>query len=407
MYTTDEDEAAGNDIVHLDWNLKTRYECQFRIPVSHKNAGVIRELEIIALDREFDLASDARARAEAYRRAISTLKAYPRDVRTKEEGRRLQFVGEKIGSAITEHRRNGSIKEANAICSKEEYQTRELFLLVYGASTQTVKDWLEKGYRTIQDVTNGEVPGEVPSEQVDEGGKRKRSTSDLPKVIKYGLKYFDDLREKMTGADVEEIVGLFGGCVQQVSSESRVEAVGAYRRGHRSTISSVEILVTAPHAAEFIGLATRIAQSLVRSDLIVQFIEQRDYNPKTLPLDTFKTKKTKCETTSDSMNHVDKESEPISKLSLVFPQKSAAKKRIVHIYVVPPASRPYALLLFTGSARYVHSLRDYLSKVKGCEIATHGVWLKDTPRKLEVVETEEQLFEQIGLDWIPPELRNC
>jgi DNA polymerase (family 10) len=71
--------------------------------------------------------------------------------------------------------------------------------------------------------------------------------------------------------------------------------------------------------------------------------------------------------------------------------------------LVPPASRGAALQYFTGSKAHNIALRD-LAISRGLKLNEYGLYESVTGRAV-AGETEEGLYEALGLAWVPPELR--
>ncbi len=77
--------------------------------------------------------------------------------------------------------------------------------------------------------------------------------------------------------------------------------------------------------------------------------------------------------------------------------------RQVDIRVVEPHQWGAALQYFTGSKEHNVHLRE-LAKEKGLKINEYGVFKVDTGERI-AGESEEEVYECLGLVWIPPELR--
>ena len=79
----------------------------------------------------------------------------------------------------------------------------------------------------------------------------------------------------------------------------------------------------------------------------------------------------------------------------------------VDMRVVPAESFGAALVYFTGSKDHNIILRS-LAKDRGLKINEYGVFRVDTKReKLIAGRTEKEVYDTLGLPWIPPELREA
>ena len=77
--------------------------------------------------------------------------------------------------------------------------------------------------------------------------------------------------------------------------------------------------------------------------------------------------------------------------------------RQVDLRTVEPKSWGAALQYFTGSKEHNIRIRD-IAKEKGLKINEYGVFRADTEERLGG-ETEEEVYRLVGMEWIPPEIR--
>ncbi len=77
--------------------------------------------------------------------------------------------------------------------------------------------------------------------------------------------------------------------------------------------------------------------------------------------------------------------------------------RQVDLRTVEPRSWGAALQYFTGSKEHNIRVRD-IAKEKGLKVNEYGVFRADTDERLGG-ETEEEVYRLVGMQWIPPELR--
>ena len=76
----------------------------------------------------------------------------------------------------------------------------------------------------------------------------------------------------------------------------------------------------------------------------------------------------------------------------------------VDLLVLPPEQFGSLLQHFTGSKHHNVALREYALK-KGLSLSERGIKLQNEADKLVEFNTEEKFYKYLGLDWIPPELR--
>jgi DNA polymerase (family 10) len=76
----------------------------------------------------------------------------------------------------------------------------------------------------------------------------------------------------------------------------------------------------------------------------------------------------------------------------------------VDLMVQPPAAFGSLLQHFTGSKEHNIHLREYALK-KGLSLSEYGIRDKTNPEKLIQIDDEVAFYKALGLDWIPPEIR--
>lgn len=76
----------------------------------------------------------------------------------------------------------------------------------------------------------------------------------------------------------------------------------------------------------------------------------------------------------------------------------------IDLMVQPPEAFGSLLQHFTGSKEHNVHLREYALK-KGLSLSEYGIRKKDNPSKLIQYADEKDFYKALGLDWIPPELR--
>lgn len=76
----------------------------------------------------------------------------------------------------------------------------------------------------------------------------------------------------------------------------------------------------------------------------------------------------------------------------------------IDLMAQPPEAFGSLLQHFTGSKEHNVKLREYALK-KGLSLSEYGIRKKDDHDKLFTYSSEEKFYKALGLDWIPPEIR--
>lgn len=76
----------------------------------------------------------------------------------------------------------------------------------------------------------------------------------------------------------------------------------------------------------------------------------------------------------------------------------------IDLMVQPPVAFGSLLQHFTGSKEHNVHLREYALR-KGLSLSEYGIRPKDNPEKLTQYSDEVEFYKALGLEWIPPEMR--
>lgn len=76
----------------------------------------------------------------------------------------------------------------------------------------------------------------------------------------------------------------------------------------------------------------------------------------------------------------------------------------IDLLVLPPTQFGSLLQHFTGSKHHNVALREYAIK-KGFSLSERGIKITEDNNKLKEFDTEEKFYRFLGMDWIPPEIR--
>ena len=79
---------------------------------------------------------------------------------------------------------SGKLRKLVELNDQESIKSLEIFTKVWGAGPQTAKIWVAQGFRTLEDLA---------------------LKANLTRHQEIGLKYYDDLSEKMTRHEAEDI----------------------------------------------------------------------------------------------------------------------------------------------------------------------------------------------------------
>jgi len=172
------------------------------------------------------------------------------------------------------------------------------------------------------------------------------------------LKSIRDFRTLQTDrkpwAEAEQILSEYLGYLKQITGIERIQPAGSFRR-RRESVGDLDILITCT------GNTEKIINHFAEYSEVTDILAKGD-----------------------------------TKASVILKEKIQ-----VDLRVVKPESFGAALQYFTGSKEHNVALRS-LAKEKEMKLSEYGVYRGE---KSIAGETEKEIYNILGLDWIPPELR--
>jgi len=287
----------------------------------------------------------------AYRKAARVLEDYPRDIEEvyREGGflalREIPGIGERIGKKVVEFLETGKMRKYEEVMGKVPQELIRL-LDVQGIGPRTLKlAYDHLGVRRVEDFKRVLDDGSLAS--LPGMGEKKIEN------IKRGLELYERMSERIP-------IGLAFPLVQEILREVEklpevhsLSACGSFRR-MKETVGDLDILVTGENGEKIIDF-------FVHLPLVTQILAAGE-----------------------------------TKGSAIFQDRYQVDMR-----VVPRESFGAALQYFTGSKQHNIHLRT-IAKGAGLKISEYGVF-----RGEEKIggEEERNVYEALGLQWMPPELR--
>ena len=311
-------------------------------------------------------------RVIVYRKAIAALrKEHTQKISTAEEARAFYGIGDRLAQKIEEIVQTDNLRRLDAVATEPNEQVLQRFLGIYGVGVQVAQRWIVQGHKTLDDV---------------------RAHVSLTPNQHIGLDHYDDFAARIPRAEVERHVALVARVLAEVDPGLRAEVGGSYRRGAPDS-GDVDFLVTGAH------LSRAALRALVLDDAI----------PRLTRLSYLQASLAASKGESGSKWH------GAAALSADENGGTPGRWRRVDFLLVPEGEWGAALLYFTGNDVFNRSIRLLASK-KGMRLNQHGLFknvIRGPKRQKlndgELVESqsEERIFELLGVPWWPPEHRIC
>lgn len=282
-------------------------------------------------------------RARAYLRAASDLQS----------GRKPS--GRSINAKVLEYANTGRIKELEQLRQHPEVAPRRELGRIVGVGPATVKKWLGLNIRSVADLRREVLAGRVK----------------LNKAQEYGLRYYDDLNARIPRTEVEKISSLILSHVRKLSPDILAEVAGSYRRGATDS-RDIDILTTRKGRFDK-TLLRRVLDELRRDPNFIEALAVGE-----------------------------------ERLTFLYRSPFSGRVRQIDILHIKHSSYAAALLYFTGSWIFNETMRGY-AKSRGYRLNQAGLYRVDKNGNLKLIPTdsEEKIFELLGLRYIPPAARGA
>ena len=200
---------------------------------------------------------------------------------------------------------------------------------------------------------------------------REKQTEVLNKVQQVGLKYYEDILQRIPRAEIDHYFKIFEK-VANTQQGLSFEIVGSYRRGAQDS-GDIDVIITAPKEANYIAFI----ELLIKSQIIIEVLSRG---------------KSKCLV--------------ISRL----PNKDNVARRVDFLFC-SKEEYPFSLLYFTGSKLFNTNMRAHALTL-GYSMNEHGL-TKTTnnssatnPTASSGIAQEKDIFTFLNLEYVSPKERN-
>ncbi|PYV28005.1 MAG: DNA polymerase/3'-5' exonuclease PolX [Acidobacteria bacterium] len=289
-------------------------------------------------------------KAVAYDRAKRSIESYPERLEdiARDPNRKLTEipgVGADLAAKIKELIETGQSQYHQELLKKIPRSLLEI-IQVQGIGPQKARlFYRELGIQTLDQLRAAAQAGRLR----ELAGMSEKSEQNILKALEVFERATGRFRLDTAYDTAQELAAY----IREIKGVERVEPAGSLRRG-RETVGDLDLLVTGgdlARAADHLVKFPRVAQVLVKGE---------------------------------------------DKVSVKL-----ANDMQVDVRLLDPESFGAALQYFTGSKEHNVALRER-AKRRGWKLSEYGLFEGD---KVIASRTEEQIYKQLGLAWIPPEIR--
>jgi NAD-dependent DNA ligase len=285
-------------------------------------------------------------KARAYKKAEETIMEFSEDITNIEQLKGKPGIGETIMSKLKEYIETGTLR----LLERERANPENILSDVYGVGPKKAKELVAKGITSIAQL-------------------REKQNELLNDVQKAGLKYYEDILERIPRSEIDCYANIFESAFNKVKeSGSHYEIVGSYRRGGLNS-GDIDVILTSPSEDAF----KRFIDELISEKVILEVLSRG---------------KSKCLV--------------IAKL----PRANVARR--VDFLYASQEEFPFAVLYFTGSKAFNTVMRGHALKM-GYSLNEHGLSKMVDKKKEEKLthgfKSEKDIFDFLKMVYKAPNER--
>jgi DNA polymerase beta len=186
-------------------------------------------------------------KARAYQKAQETIMLVVEPITDVNQLKGKYGIGTGIMEKLKEFSETGTLK----LLEQEKSNPINILINVYGVGVKKANELVNKGITNIEQL-------------------RERQHEVLNDVQKIGLKYFEDILERIPRNEIDEYNEIFKKAFKQVADEnSQYEIVGSYRRGAKNS-GDIDVIITSKDDEVF----KKFIDLLIKDNIIIEVLSR-------------------------------------------------------------------------------------------------------------------------------------
>lgn len=296
--------------------------------------------------------------------ALKIIKSFSKEIKSSKDLDSIEGIGKGTKSRIDEILETGKLSEIKVFKSNEKYSKYvEELQKIHGIGHVTAYNLVvNQGIKTIEELKKAYNDGLI----------------ELNDIIITGLKYHDIYQEKIPRDEVTEINKYLEKMAKKVDKQLTIMICGSYRR-LKPTSNDIDVLLTHPNIKTKLQLTTqdnnylrKFVETLKKNKFILDDLTDKDYVMK-------------------YMGYCQYKKNPVRRIDIRY---------------VPYESFAAASLYFTGNQQFNIKSRA-LAESMGFLLNEYGIYkLVGNKKKRIKTTTEKDIFDILGLEYLPPDKRN-
>lgn len=312
------------------------------------NSSLISKFEVL---RDYYQSANDKGRTIAYNNALTALKAVHKPITTISQVKNLQGIGPTMQRRIHEFLETGTIRVADE-------KSQEMGKLL----KDTKKELIVQNLQTVWGVGKSKAI-ELYNAGIRSVSDLKKDPSLLSRQQRIGLAYYKDLSRKVPRSEITALESMIRSVLdRKYTGKYTMVVAGSYRRGAKES-NDMDVVIT----SDYFNLA-KVVKMLRDAGVVVDTLSMRDQKFMGVVKNPFTGRNVR--------------------LDMVF---------------VSGSEWATGLLYFTGSKGFNITMRS-IAKRKGYLLNEHALIRRKSGRRVRV-EREEDVFRELGMDWVPPERR--
>ncbi|KAG8743499.1 hypothetical protein FRC12_015045 [Ceratobasidium sp. 428] len=311
----------------------------------------------------------------SYSRAIAAIKSYPTLITSADEIRKLPGIGTKTSKLIGEFIKTGSITDAQQIASSKRFQILSEFTAIHGIGPTRAREHYEAGCRSVEELVD-----------IYESKRKGPQAA----AVLAALQLRDDLSVRIPRSEVESIAQHVFNELDAIQPGCEYTVCGSFRRGKPNN-GDIDIVFTHQKDGMERHLCTRLVDRLCKIKLVTHVLNQSSYTS------NHENVHGRHKETRACMDVLDK--------ALVILKIPDMVHRRVDLIFAPYTVYWTAVLGWTGSKQFERDLRIH-AKQNGMKFDSGGI-TRQRDSKPIAAYSEQDVFEELGLEYVEPEMRNA
>ena len=314
---------------------------------------IISELDTM---RKKEIQDKQPFKARAYAKVISELKAHQGAIARIEDVEGIPGIGEKIHAKIKEILESGELLAAKVAREERQFNVLDQLIAIHGIGPTKARELVSKHkIKSIDDLRE----------------RYERDPSILNDVQALGLRYHDDISERIPRKEMAEHEKLLMGEISGVSGMFEAMVVGSYRR-ELADSGDIDVILRLPRT-----VSSKASGELFKG--VVERLKEVGYI-----VDILAKGAKKC---------------------MAIVRLGNGRARRLDLLLTPEDEYGYALLYFTGSGPFNVIMRQHALE-RGYSLSEHRMKIvpdfEPEPPAVPELLTEKDIFDFLGVPYIRP-----